>query len=380
MKKLRPYLDHGFLEADSHSAERAMRCVALGKKKFLFVGSKGGGKLAAIAYTLIETAKLNGTDPRAWLTRVLGRIADQKITRLQELTPWSQAAPVSSVAIRSAFVWRSLCYPFHWGDREEAMSELKFEGETMHRLERLYHSRDVTSRRAATIELLALRAGEKVLDIGSGPGFLAEEMADEVGPTGEVRGVDISQQLVDRATDRNRRHWLSYTVGDAASHWEASESYHVVVSVQVAEYVANLAGFCAGFHRAMKPGGRGLIITTDWGTVAWNSDKPGRMERMLGIWSRHCADPHLPRHLIPNLLRTGLKIERVSTHPQLNLDWSDHTYSKHLAGFVREHAKASGMVPDEEIAAWHDELPALAGEGRYFFALSSFNFLVSRPN
>ncbi len=47
MKKLTPYLDHGFLEIDNNSAERAMRCVALGRKNYLFVGSEGGGKSAA---------------------------------------------------------------------------------------------------------------------------------------------------------------------------------------------------------------------------------------------------------------------------------------------------------------------------------------------
>ena len=50
-----------------------------------------GGRSSAIAYTLIETAKLNGVDPQAWLTDVLGRIADHKITRLDELMPWSYA-------------------------------------------------------------------------------------------------------------------------------------------------------------------------------------------------------------------------------------------------------------------------------------------------
>ena len=58
----------------------------------LFVGSEGGGKSAAIAYTLIQTAKLNGVDPQAWLTGVLGRIADHKITLIDELLPWSYAA------------------------------------------------------------------------------------------------------------------------------------------------------------------------------------------------------------------------------------------------------------------------------------------------
>ncbi len=55
------------------------------------MGSEGGGKSAAIAYTLIETAKLNGVDPQAWLTDILSRIADHKITRLDELMPWRYA-------------------------------------------------------------------------------------------------------------------------------------------------------------------------------------------------------------------------------------------------------------------------------------------------
>ena len=92
MRKLRPYLDQGWLEADNNSAERALKPVALGRKNFLFVGSEGGGKSAAIAYTLIGSAKLNGVDPQAWLTDVLGRIADHKITRIDELLPWRYAA------------------------------------------------------------------------------------------------------------------------------------------------------------------------------------------------------------------------------------------------------------------------------------------------
>jgi hypothetical protein len=52
------------------------------------MGSERGGKSAAIAYSLIETAKLNGVDPQAWLTHVLNRIADHKITRIDELLPW----------------------------------------------------------------------------------------------------------------------------------------------------------------------------------------------------------------------------------------------------------------------------------------------------
>ena len=65
-----------------------MRGVAVGRKNWLFAGSEGGGKAAAIAYTLIETAKLNGVDSQAWLTDTLTRIADHKINRIDGLLPW----------------------------------------------------------------------------------------------------------------------------------------------------------------------------------------------------------------------------------------------------------------------------------------------------
>ena len=69
-----------------------MKPVANGQKNLLFVGPPGGGKAAAIAYTLIETATMNGVDPQAWLTWVLARIADHEITRVDGLLPWRYAA------------------------------------------------------------------------------------------------------------------------------------------------------------------------------------------------------------------------------------------------------------------------------------------------
>lgn len=89
LKKLRPYLEHGFLEIDNNAAERAMRSIAVGRKNYLFMGSERGGMSAAVVYTLIETAKLNGLDPQAWLADVLATIADHKINRIDELLPWN---------------------------------------------------------------------------------------------------------------------------------------------------------------------------------------------------------------------------------------------------------------------------------------------------
>ena len=82
-----PLLSGGITQINNNTAERTMRSVALGRKNYIFVSSQTGGKSAAIAYSLIETAKLNGFDPQAWLTNTLARIPDHKINRIDDLLP-----------------------------------------------------------------------------------------------------------------------------------------------------------------------------------------------------------------------------------------------------------------------------------------------------
>jgi transposase len=83
------YLADGRLEISNNAAERAIRPLALGRKNWLFAGSDTGGERAAAMYTLVETAKLNGLDPEAYLRDVLGRIAGHPINRIAELLPWN---------------------------------------------------------------------------------------------------------------------------------------------------------------------------------------------------------------------------------------------------------------------------------------------------
>lgn len=98
-KALTRFLDDGRLEIDNNAAERAIRPLALGRKNYLFAGSDHGGERAAATYSLIETAKLNGLDPEAYLRDVLTRIADHPITRVAELLPWNwQAAQIRQAA------------------------------------------------------------------------------------------------------------------------------------------------------------------------------------------------------------------------------------------------------------------------------------------
>ncbi len=83
------FLADGRVAIDNNVAERAMRPIGIGRKNWLFAGSDAGGETLAKAMTIIETAKLSGLDPQAYLADVLARINDNKNNRLHELLPWN---------------------------------------------------------------------------------------------------------------------------------------------------------------------------------------------------------------------------------------------------------------------------------------------------
>ena len=71
------------------------------RKNYLFAGSDAGGDRAAAFYSLINTAKLNGLDPEAYLREVFTRIAEHPINRIEELLPWNLVA-VSAAQTKAA--------------------------------------------------------------------------------------------------------------------------------------------------------------------------------------------------------------------------------------------------------------------------------------
>ena len=87
---LTQFVEDGRLEIDNNIAERAMRSIAIGRKNWLFAGSKAGGERAAAIYTVIETCKLNGVEPQAYIADVIAKIAgDWPAARWDELMPWN---------------------------------------------------------------------------------------------------------------------------------------------------------------------------------------------------------------------------------------------------------------------------------------------------
>jgi hypothetical protein len=97
-RTLSRYVDDGRLSIDNNLAERLLRGIAVSRKNFLFLGSDRGGDRAAAIYTIVESAKLNGLNPEAYLAAVLDRLASGHSNhRLDELLPWN-VQPVLAAA------------------------------------------------------------------------------------------------------------------------------------------------------------------------------------------------------------------------------------------------------------------------------------------
>jgi transposase len=91
-KALTRFLEDGRICLSNNAAERALRGIAVGRRNWTFAGSDRGGERAAAIYTLVETAKLNGVDPQAWLADVLARLPDHPAKRIGDLLPWTWKA------------------------------------------------------------------------------------------------------------------------------------------------------------------------------------------------------------------------------------------------------------------------------------------------
>ena len=259
------------------------------------------------------------------------------------------------------------------------MASMEYDDAAAERLEAVYLGPDVVAQRQWTMAQLAISAGESVIDIGSGPGFLAADLAAATGPDGRVLGVDLSPQMVARATARRTADWLDYQVADATQLPCDDDSFDVMVSTQVAEYVPDVTAFCAEAARVMKPGGRGMIIATDWDAIVWHSEDPDRMARVMQAFAPHCDDPRLPRTLGRQLRAAGLTIARVVYYPIINTTRSAGCYSRMIQPFVAAYIKGQGSLPEAEVDAWMAEQEALDDAGAYFFATGRFCFQVTKP-
>lgn len=256
---------------------------------------------------------------------------------------------------------------------------LDFDLDEAEQTRRAYGTADIVGQRRWTRELLCLQAGETVLDVGSGPGLLAAEMAEEVGPSGAVHGVDFSKDMLAMARDHCRgRPTVSFQRVDATELPFLDGSIDAAVSTQVYEYVTDVEAALAELYRVLRPGGRALVLDTDASSVLFRTEHPERMARVMKAWNEHLVDPYLPRRLNGLLTATGFALTRWEVFPIFNLAYDHGEFGYWMIDSIREYVPGRNGVTEEEAEAWAAEQRALAQKGTYFFSLNRYLFLAAK--
>jgi SAM-dependent methyltransferase len=256
---------------------------------------------------------------------------------------------------------------------------LSFDAATARRIEALYQSPDAIRRRSLALRLLEPRSGERILDIGCGPGFLASELGAAVGSTGALRAIDSSPAMLDLARARcASQPWVAIEAGDAERLAPEPGAYDAAVSVQVHEYVRDVEASLRDVQRALRPGGRFLVVATDWDSIVWHASDSGRMARVLSAFEEHLAHLHLPRRLGPLLASAGFEVRRREVLVQFNPVLDPNTFSHGLIELIRRFVPGRRGVTGEEAEAWAEDLRALGARGESFFSLNQYFFLATK--
>jgi arsenite methyltransferase len=256
---------------------------------------------------------------------------------------------------------------------------MQFDEKRLRELEITYQSPDVVAQRRRLLEEIRPLHGEKALEVGCGPGFVAEELARAVGPDGQVCAIDNSEGAILLGRQKCKDHpQAKFEVADATKLPYDDGEFDLATITQVYEYVPEIDQALRELHRVLRPGGRAAIIDTDWHTVLWHTNHPERMRRVLKAWDEHLAHPTLPRTLRARLHDAGLTLRKCIAVPYLDMEYKPDSYSHNMSKTVRAFIRERQGITAEEANEWVYEFRQLAQEGAYFFCLNRYLFLAEK--
>jgi SAM-dependent methyltransferase len=257
---------------------------------------------------------------------------------------------------------------------------LRFDADAARRIEQAYTTPGIVRQRAVVLAALDLRAGESALDVGAGPGFLAQQMAVQVEPAGRVCGIDISDDMLAIAAQRVTEPGsapLELVNGGVETIPYGDATFDAVVATQVLEYVVDLPHALREMHRVLRPAGRVVIVDTDWDSLVWQAPDPAVMARVLAAWGEHLADPHLPRTLCRQLRRAGFVVEPPTVLPLLDMADPHESFSGLLLGLVARFVVGRHGLTAADVDGWERSMRALGED--WFFSLNRYVFRATRP-
>jgi ubiquinone/menaquinone biosynthesis C-methylase UbiE len=243
------------------------------------------------------------------------------------------------------------------------------------RTEQAYLSPEIERQRQRTIEVIDPQPGERIVDVGCGPGLLAHELAPAVGDTGRIIGADSSAAMLELAKKRCAHLPNIEFVECDATDLEVDEaSADLVTCTQVLLYVTDVEKALEEMFRILKPGGRVIIMETDWRGTVLHSYYEDLTEKIIEAWDRAVPSPRLPPRLAPLLRQKGFTSVETEAIPLVSTDCTPDGFSMAMMAQSAEAACEQGIVTASEAQSWLEELTQLGAEDAYFFCVNRFLF------
>jgi SAM-dependent methyltransferase len=233
--------------------------------------------------------------------------------------------------------------------------------------------------RATATELLSPGAGDRLVDVGCGTGDVVRALAALVGPDGLVIGVDPSEVMlaVARARSAGRDLPVEFVRGDVGDLELPDSSADGVVCERVLQHVGDAPGAVAELERITRPGGRVVVIDTDWGLHAIHGADPDLTRRVVDAWVDSAADGRVGRRL-PSLLADAGLTDRTVVAETL-VSTAPHRPAQPPFTTMATLAERTGALRPGEAATWLGQLEESARHGRFLWALTMFAAAGTRP-
>jgi ubiquinone/menaquinone biosynthesis C-methylase UbiE len=240
----------------------------------------------------------------------------------------------------------------------------------------------VTAYKTLSYDLLDLQPGERAVDVGCGLGDDARELARRVGPTGSVVGVDGSAEMIDRAraaTDPQTARTLSFITGDAMDLPLEPQTFDALRADRLLQHVEDPLRALLGFRRALRPGGRLVLIEPDWKTMAVypgsaaGGDDDTCVAAIFDWHVAHTSHPLIGRQLRMLLTQAGFINITVSPVAYASTHFIEADLTLEL---TRAATGAAEQWPSRlsaaDAQAWRVTAQAAAAAGHFFASVPLF--------